>query len=140
VSEGQILGQIAVAELREGNLAEANAHLVEAVGCYRETRHMEGMAFCLEIGAVVSFGEGRPRDAAVLLGAADAIRERLNIAILPVMRPERDGLVTALVDSLGADDHASAHAEGQRADPFALLASAIEGTSGLSADPGRAAS
>ncbi len=134
VSEGQILGQIALAELSVGNIAGANAFLVEAVGCYRETRHMEGMAFCLEIGAVVSFADGRVRDAAVLLGAADAIRERLNIAVLPVVRAERDGLVTALVDSLGAADNASALAEGRRADPFPLLAFAIEGTKGLSAD------
>jgi len=121
VSEGQILSQIAVAELTEGNFSEAGSFLVEAVGCCRETRHLEGMAFCLEIGAVLAFGDGRVRHAAVLVGAADAIRESLDIAVSPVMRAGRDGLVVALVESLGADENALALAEGRSADPFALL-------------------
>jgi predicted ATPase len=137
VSEGQILGQIALAELSAGNIAGANTYFVEAFGCCRETRHMEGMAFCLEIGAVVSFAEGRPREAAVLVGAADAIRERLNIAVLPVMKAGRDGLLAALVEVLGAAENTLALTEGRRADPFALLASAIEGTASLSSE-GRA--
>ena len=59
VSEGQILGQIAVADLSEGNILQAHQLLLEAVGCCRDTRHMEGMAFCLEIGAVIAFAEAR---------------------------------------------------------------------------------
>ena len=121
VSEGQILGQIAVADLNDGNIPQAHELLLEAVDCCRETRHMEGMAFCLEIGAVVAFAEARPREAATLLGAADAIRERLNIAVLPIMRAGRDALVSALVETLGADENESALTEGRAADPFALL-------------------
>jgi tetratricopeptide (TPR) repeat protein len=121
VSEGQILGQIAVAELSEGNIAHAHELLVEAVGCCRETRHMEGIAICLEIGAMIAFAQARTQEAATLSGAADSMRERLNIAVLPIMKAGRDALAAALIETLGADANASALAEGRAADPFALL-------------------
>jgi hypothetical protein len=78
------------------------------------------MAFCLEIGAAVAFAETCAREAATLLGASDAMRERLNIAV-PMMKAERDSLRAALVETLGTDEVELALHEGRAADPFTLL-------------------
>jgi predicted ATPase len=118
---GHILNQIAVGSLSDGNLDRARADLVEAAAYWRQTRHMEGTVFCLEITAALEFADGRARSAAALIGAADAIRERLEISVWPVLKARRTELTTLLAETLGPDENSSALAEGRTSDPFALL-------------------
>ncbi|WP_426574815.1 DUF4062 domain-containing protein [Aquihabitans sp. McL0605] len=118
---GQILGQLAIGALRDGDLDEAASFLAEAADCCRLTRQTEETVFCLEIGAAIAFGDDRIREAAVLMGAADAIRDRVEVAVWPVMQAQRAALVAALAEALGPDEHAAARAAGCAADPFVLL-------------------
>ena len=82
---------------------------------------MEGTVFCLEITAALEFADGHARPAAVLIGAADAIRERLDISVWPVLKARRAELTAVLAETLGSDDNAAALAEGRTSEPFALL-------------------
>jgi hypothetical protein len=118
---GHILNQIAVGSLSDGDLDRARADLVEAAAYWRQTRHMEGTVFCLEITAALEFADGRARSAAALIGAADAIRESLEISVWPVLKARRAELTALLAETLGPDENSSALAEGRTSDPFALL-------------------
>ena len=94
--------------------------LLEAVGCCRETRHMEGMAFCLEIGAVSRSRKlALPNGPSPWRGRRDPRAPRHRGAAND--EAGRDALVAALVETLGADENESALTEGRAADPFALL-------------------
>ena len=118
---GQILGHLASAALREGDLGEARARLAEASNCCRRSRQVEGTVFCLEIGAALALVEDRPQDAVTLLAAATEIRDRLAIGIWPTMQAQREHLVAAATTVLDSDVRAAAEAEGRAADPFGLL-------------------
>ena len=118
---GHILNQIAVAALSDGDLDRARAVLAEAADYWRQTRHMEGTVFCLEITAALEFADGHARPATVLVGAADAIRERLDISVWPVLKARRAELIGLMAETLGPDENATALAEGRASEPFALL-------------------
>ena len=79
---------------------------------------MEGAVFCLEINAALEFADGHARPAAVLIGAADAIRERLEVSVWPVLQARRAELLALLAETLGPDVYASALAEGRTSDAF----------------------
>jgi predicted ATPase len=118
-----ILGQLALGALSEGNLSEAGAIFTEVVDCARQTRHTGVMVFCLEFGAALGFAGRQAHDAAVLIGAADSIRERLDIPVWPLRQAKRAELVGHLTETLGPDQYSLAWSEGSAADPFALLPS-----------------
>jgi hypothetical protein len=118
---GHILNQIAVGALSDGDLERTRAALAEAAEYWRQTRHMEGTVFGLEITAALEFANGNARSAAVRIGAADAVRERLEISVWPVLTARRAELVALLAEALGPDENAAALAEGRNSDPFALL-------------------
>ena len=84
---------------------------------------MEGTAYCLETAAAVALLDGRAADGARQVGAADAIRERLEMPVWPMLREGRDLLTEALCAALGSDAYDEALAEGASHDPFSLLAS-----------------
>ena len=118
---GHILNQIAIGALADGDLDRTRANLADAADCWRKTRHMEGAVFCLEINAALEFADGHARPAAVLIGAAEAIRERLEVSVWPVLQARRAELLALLAETLGPDVYASALAEGRTSDAFALL-------------------
>jgi hypothetical protein len=139
VLECQILGQLALAELRAGNTGHAASYLADAVACCLETGQMEATARILEIAAALAFAHGRIRQAVVLDGAADAIRERLGTPLWPAMRAARATLLASSVESLGGADYEAAHAEGRCSDPLILLARVAQHSHDLAGSVGASA-
>ncbi|MBX3314925.1 MAG: DUF4062 domain-containing protein [Actinobacteria bacterium] len=118
---GQLSCQLALDFLSEGDVAGAEPHLVRAARCCRRTHQVEGTVLTLEVAAAIAFVDGRPRDAAVLVGAANRLRERVEIPVWPVMQRRRTELLAALAEQVGPDDFEVAFAEGRLAEPFSLL-------------------
>jgi hypothetical protein len=74
----------------------------------------------LEALAAVFSAQGRPRQAAVLLGTARAARESASAHMRPAQPPDQE-LRRSLVRVLGAADFNEAHADGQRLSPAQAL-------------------
>jgi predicted ATPase/DNA-binding CsgD family transcriptional regulator len=74
----------------------------------------------LEELAAVSLDQGRPRDAAVLLGAAGAARHLASVHMRPA-QPSDESLPRSIEGILGAEVFTAAYAEGQRLSPTQAL-------------------
>lgn len=118
---GHLLSRLAIGALSEGDFEDARRFLVEASDCCRLTLQMESTVFCLEVAAGLAFAEGRALEAVRLIGAGDAVRERLDIPVWPALGARRAELIAALADSVSPEDYRTAFAEGCTADPLTLL-------------------
>ena len=87
----------------EGNLTEARERLQEAVALCPKLARRPRLSDCLEDFASVVFDEGDPARAAVLLGAADALRTAAATPVPPAMRASFDDLVRDVRAALGGD-------------------------------------
>jgi hypothetical protein len=89
----------------------------EFLGASVEAVAMAGQSFvlvnALEALAVVHSAQGRPRHAAVVLGAAHTAREAASAHMRPIQPPDEE-LRQSLVRVLGTAVFATAHAEGER--------------------------
>jgi predicted ATPase/class 3 adenylate cyclase/Tfp pilus assembly protein PilF len=87
----------------EGNLEEARERLREAIALCPKLARRPRLSDCLEDLAGVAFDEGDAARAAVLLGAADALRQTASTPVPPAMRVSVDELVASVRDAVGAD-------------------------------------
>src|SRR5438874_2632734 len=86
----------------EGNLVEARERLREAIALCPKLARRPRLSDCLEELAGVALDEGDLERAAVLLGAADALRRAAATPLPPVMRARVDEVVEAVRGGLGA--------------------------------------
>jgi predicted ATPase/DNA-binding SARP family transcriptional activator len=89
------------AELAEGSYERALEHLRESVRGLAELGFQDVIGYCFEgLAAVYAFQE-RAKAAARLLGAAEALRERLGAELAPAERATHDETVAAVRSALG---------------------------------------
>ncbi|MFL6189757.1 MAG: BTAD domain-containing putative transcriptional regulator [Actinomycetes bacterium] len=106
------LVQLACAEARLGDLDAAEAHLAEAAGLLLAVPQPATAAWALVGEALVALGRDRPEEAARLLAAAEAIRERTGFAAVGAERHEAELVDAAVRARLDADALAEARASG----------------------------
>jgi len=85
----------------EGRLDEARERLGEAIALSPKLARGPRLSDCLEDLAGVALDEGDAARAAVLLGAADALRRSACTPVPPVMIPSIDELAAAARAALG---------------------------------------
>ncbi|HEX2173856.1 MAG TPA: hypothetical protein VHL09_15595, partial [Dehalococcoidia bacterium] len=118
-----------------GDRPQAATLLREALALQSQLREVSGLAVTLEDAAQYALLVDRPDVAARLLGAADALRGQLGIAILPFNLDEHHTLVARTREVLGETPFAAASAQGAMlsldqavAEADAVLAAAAGGT------------
>jgi predicted ATPase/DNA-binding SARP family transcriptional activator len=97
------LGQLGCAEARLGDLDSAGTHLHEAATLLLANPQPATAALVLVGLAFVALGRGRPEQAIVLLGAAQATRERIGATPVGVERVEAELALDAARSRLDAD-------------------------------------
>jgi predicted ATPase/DNA-binding XRE family transcriptional regulator len=113
------LGQLAWAQ---GDAAAAGAHYRESLDLSIRTTDPRSTARCLEgLAAVASMREDK-RGAAILYGAAEALRERISSPLLPNYRAEQDRLLTQVREALGEVAYSAAWSLGRSLPPEQALA------------------
>ena len=97
---------------RRGDVAQAAGMLLEALARNPDRIWRSFLARCLEGAASLATTTGQVERAARLLGAAEALRERLGRPLDRPLRPAYERLVTAVRTQLGADPYAVAWGAG----------------------------
>ena len=120
-------GRVALAE---GIVAEAYAHFTAALPLHLDLKDGWGIMLDLEGFAAVAVKRGHYVDAAKLLGASDALRERTIFAIPAPERVKRDERLRVLREKLGPDELQRLLSEGR--------ALTLEQIVDLTADPSMA--
>ncbi len=102
---------VAAAFILRGALDEAGDALARSLDRYVDLQHLDGVSYCLDTAAMIALRGDEPRRAAVLSGAASAVRQRTGGLPPPLEQRLRDQTLTALEAALG-DEYAIAYAEG----------------------------
>jgi hypothetical protein len=126
-----VLDQLGLDALLGGDLPGAQERLAESAGLHREIRDQEGLAYCLDLLAALALGRGDARAAARLIGAADAARAELGVAIWPLLQPLADQLDTTVRAVLGEDDDRRERSAGAVAGPWTALEEGLAAVTGL---------
>lgn len=95
--------EMATVERLQGRLEGAWAHLREALQLAGDTGDRQKAAEWLESAAWLLVGRGRHVQAAAAMGAAEALRERYTIEVLPKLAAHLRSLEEALDGGLGAE-------------------------------------
>jgi DNA-binding CsgD family transcriptional regulator len=104
---------------QQGRLHEAVPRLRAGLDGYLKVGDVSGVAEALEAFAAAAIGTGERETASVLLGAAAALRERIDSTPFGLDRAERD---TTLAAARAAPGHEAAFARGADLDPEAAIA------------------
>jgi len=99
---GHALTSTAHFELARDNLEDACGYVAEAIDIEYSTGDGWGVAIALDVVALIAARRGRLDDAARMLGAVDAHRHRLAVALPGLAPRDRQQLVQSLQASLGA--------------------------------------
>jgi len=118
---------LGLAAMRRGDHRAARGRLEEATAIVSEhgDRWFLGV-YCLPALATAHRVEGRPEEAVLLLGAAEALREAIGAPISPWLADDHEGTVAALRDLLGAARFAAAWSRGRGMTPENALAAVRE--------------
>jgi tetratricopeptide (TPR) repeat protein len=106
------LANLSIVEKKEGKLRQAEANLNRAIQISREINNSYLLAGSLVALAAVAISARRARQAARLLGRADAIYSATGLVIDPADKPEYDQALAAARSQLGENAFAAAYAEG----------------------------
>jgi predicted ATPase/transcriptional regulator with XRE-family HTH domain len=120
----QELGNI---HLSRGDLAQARALHQQSIALLLAGNYGYSLAYALDAFAAICAAEADWQHAAQLLGAADALRQRIHTALLPIERAARERLVARIGDQMGAAGFASARAHGSTLTPQAAARIVGEG-------------
>jgi hypothetical protein len=101
----QALGDIHVSQ---GDLASARVLHRDASALLRAGSYGYSMAYSLDSFAAIHAAESSWQRAAQLIGAADALRQRIHTALLPTERAAREQLIAWISGQLGAAEFESA--------------------------------
>ncbi len=99
-------------EIAQGEVAQAERDVHDALSLAVKTGTVMGTFYALECLAELAAGQGSHREAARLLGAADALRQRTGEVRFKVLDADYEATVAALREAMGATDFESAWAEG----------------------------
>jgi predicted ATPase/DNA-binding CsgD family transcriptional regulator len=110
------LRNLGIGALREGKHEEAVARLAESLGVLQETGNPLYMQNLELLAAAVSM-RGDHRRAALVFGAAEALREAVGAFVLPLYRAEYDRGVAAARATLDEAHFSSAWSEGRSMTP-----------------------
>jgi predicted ATPase/DNA-binding CsgD family transcriptional regulator len=118
-----------------GALDRSASSVSKALGMKRELDDNVGTACCLEVLAWVAAAEQRPRRAAWLLGAAEALRERAGVRLSgkPQMEDLHQQVEKTVTGSLGAEQYTVLHRRGARCPVQAVVKAAVDGEDELRA-------
>ena len=120
----------AQAAIALGDADRARAQLEEGVRLSRETGDLANLAYVLDALAVVESSAGRGRRVALLLGAAQALREAVGSNVYGYYQPDealRDAAAASARALLGPDGFDDAVDEGRRLDPEQAAQLALAG-------------
>ena len=115
------------AELAAGAVEGARARFAESAGLLRAIGNPWYLPWSLDGLAGVAAAEVRPRLAARLCGAGDALRERLGSALPPVYPAGHARTLAAARAALGDEAFAAARDEGRALAPEGAIAEALAG-------------
>lgn len=118
------LHSLGMARLRLGDVPRAVSHLRESLTLFQEVDDRGGIAMCLEGAAALLAAAGQPGTAARLLGAAEALRERLGVPLLPTDRADYDHAVEQAQAGMDEQSFRSAWAAGRLLTPDEAIAEA----------------
>ncbi len=107
------LGSLGWLALRQGNLANTKNLLDESLKIRREIDDRGGIAWCLEKLGKTAFLEKQPKKAAIIFGAASALRTTTESVIDPADQPEYKRIISGLQSALGLDTFNSAWTRGE---------------------------
>jgi len=118
---------LGLAAMRRGDHRAARGRLEEATAIVSEhgDRWFLGV-YCLPALAAVHHAEGRPEEAVLLLGAAEALREAIGAPISPWLADDYEGTVAATRVLLDAERFAAAWSRGRGMTPENALAAVRE--------------
>jgi len=125
-----LLDQLGLDALLADDLTGAQERLVESAGLHREIRDQEGLAYCLDLLAALLLGRGDARAAARLVGAADAARSELGVAIWPLLQVLAEQLSHNVRTVLGEDDDRRERSTGAAAGPWTALEEGLAAVTG----------
>jgi predicted ATPase/DNA-binding CsgD family transcriptional regulator len=117
--------QLTVLALRRGDAARAEALLRESLAQARAIGSDRDAVQQLEAAGWLSSEERRPERAARLLGAGDALRRTIRLAVPPVERPERERVLAAVRANLAPAAFAAAWRAGAAMSRDEALADAL---------------
>jgi non-specific serine/threonine protein kinase len=129
------LAELGVVTVRLGRLEEARAHMVEGLLISIASGILGDTAYLLEASAELSCSTGEPARAARMLGAAQALRVKVQAPLLPSEQRERDALFARIRAELGEGAAASALAEGRDTPSERAIEQALEGLGGTKPSP-----
>ncbi len=124
---GRALHLLGAHAYEQGDLAGAESMLAASVAAVSLAGQSFVLLSALEALAAVLSDLDRPRQAALLLGAAQTAFGAATAHMRP-MRPRDDDLRTSLIQDLGVDQFEAAHAEGARLSPTEAVRLAVPAT------------
>jgi predicted ATPase/transcriptional regulator with XRE-family HTH domain len=98
--------------LLRGDLVTARALYQQSITLLCDGNYGYSLAYALDSFAAIHAAESAWQHAAQLLGAADALRQRIHTALLPTEREERERLIARISHQIGAAEFAAARAYG----------------------------
>jgi DNA-binding CsgD family transcriptional regulator len=127
---------LGLSALTLGDLPQSTAYFTEAIELRKALGNTLGIAECLEGFAALASAAGRPRRAARLYGAAEALREITGAPLLDPDRVEHERLVSAVRQRLGEQSFATEWAAGRATAPQDAARFALRTGDGETAAPG----
>jgi ATP/maltotriose-dependent transcriptional regulator MalT len=125
-------------KLLQGDVEGSRELVAESARIYRGLRYREGLAYCLSAFAGIAMAEQDPERAAVLLGAAAALRERIGSRPWVFLQPIVDGLEKAAREAAGEEAFGRSWAAGTSMPPDSMAVYALAGRSGAAQEATRA--
>ena len=113
--------------LLRGDLAGSRELVAESARIYRGLRYREGLAYCLTAFAAIAMAEGDVERAAVELGAAAALRQRIGSRPWLFLQPVVEALERAARETAGDERFERAWAAGQAMPPDSMAVYALAG-------------
>jgi tetratricopeptide (TPR) repeat protein len=107
---GYALVELALLALTEKDFASALATIDESLTIFRDVKDRAGIVKCLECRAAIELQE--PYRAAMLLGAAQSLRESIQNPIEPYLRGWRESIAITASEALGTKEYDVAYSEG----------------------------
>ncbi len=98
---------------RQGDPATAAALVREALFLLQQPGYKRGIWICLDHLAQLAYALGQLLRSAHLFGAAEALRDSVNVPLEPSERAERERMISAMRSTLGRDAFAAAWADGR---------------------------
>jgi tetratricopeptide (TPR) repeat protein len=114
VFRSNALTNLGWALLRTGRTEDARAPLLRALSRALETHNQDSAARSLDAMAALALAVGRPREGAVLLGAADAARRSVGSGIWPTDQGSNTTTTAGIRSAIPPEEYAVARGDGAR--------------------------